>query len=72
MTSMYNFAECKSSNVLLNESVTWKSSKDNVKTTLPLPPSPPPAKTAGIYIRIVNLIVHVTVTGANEAGVDPV
>jgi len=39
---MYNFAECKFSNVLLNESVAEKSSKDNVKTTLPLPPFPPP------------------------------
>ena len=36
------------------------------KPPCPYPPPPPPAKTAGIYIWIVNLIVHVTVTGANE------
>ena len=72
---MYNFAECKFSNVLLNESVTGKSSKDNVKTTLPLPPflipPPPHAKTAGIYIRIVNYFNRPCYSyGANEAGVD--
>ena len=71
MTSMYSFTECKFSNVLLNESVTGKSSKDNVKTTVShtlLPHTP--AKTADIYIWIVNLMVHFTVTGASEAEVD--